>query len=233
MVVTTGWAVVLLDRTPTYQPWLHTAVLIGGLLAAVGLWAAYHHPRRVLLAAAAGLATASLLAGPAAYAVSTIGQGNAGVNAAAGPSARTGAGFGGARLGAGGFGTGTVDTALIAYLEANRNGAEYLVATFGSQSSAPIIIATGQPVMTIGGFNGSDPAPTLAQFQRLVAEGKVRYVLVSGGPGGGGLAGGPDGGNATTRSISQWVAANGKEVAATTYGATTGFGTLYEVSSAA
>ena len=149
MVVTTGWAVVLLDRTPTYQPWLHTAVLIGGLLAAVGLWAAYHHPRRVLLAAAAGLATASLLAGPAAYAVSTIGQGNAGVNAAAGPSARTGAGFGGARLGAGGFGAGTVDTALIAYLEANRNGAEYLVATFGSQSSAPIIIATGHFCMAI------------------------------------------------------------------------------------
>ena len=54
------------------------------------------------------------------------------------------------------------------------------MAAFGSQSSAPLIIATGEPVMTIGGFNGADPAPTLAQFQQLVADGQVRYVLVGG-----------------------------------------------------
>ncbi len=35
--------------------------------------------------------------------------------------------------------------------------------------------------MTIGGFNGSDPAPTLAEFEDLVATGQVRYVLVGGG----------------------------------------------------
>ncbi len=128
-------------------------------------------------------------------------------------------------------GSATADTALIAYLEANRGSATYLVATFGSMSSASIIIATGQPVMTIGGFNGSDPAPTLAQFQRLVAEGEVRYVLVSGAGGGFG-GGGPGGGSATSQAISQWVTSHGKKVPATGYGSTATSGTLYDISGA-
>jgi 4-amino-4-deoxy-L-arabinose transferase-like glycosyltransferase len=109
---------------------------------------------------------------------------------------------------------------LVSYLEAHRGNAEYLVAAFGSQSSAPIIIASGEPVITIGGFNGADPAPTLAQFEALVAAGKVRYVLVSGGGG----FGGPGGGSS---AITTWVTAHGTAV---TYGATSSAGTLYLVS---
>src|SRR5712692_2081361 len=219
----------MLGRTPTYQPWLRTVVLAGDLLGAAGMWLAYHRPRWLWLMAGAGVAAVSLLAGPAAYAVTTINQGNAGVNASAGPAVTAAAGtvgagpFGGLPAGtapagrgevgarAAARGSATAETALIAYLEANRGSATYLVATFGSMSSASIIIATGQPVMTIGGFNGSDPAPTLAQFQRLVAEGEVRYVLVSGAGGGFG-GGGPGGGSATSQAISQWVTSHGKKV---------------------
>jgi hypothetical protein len=61
------------------------------------------------------------------------------------------------------------------------------------------------PVMSIGGFNGTDPAPTLAEFQQLVAQGKVHY-FVGGGEGGG--FGGRGGGNSTSSQISAWVAAN-------------------------
>ena len=45
------------------------------------------------------------------------------------------------------------------YLEAHQGSAEYLVAGTGSQTTASIIIASGKPVITIGGFNGSDPSP--------------------------------------------------------------------------
>ena len=190
------------------------------MLAAVGLFAAMRVHRRVLLAVAAGLATFSLLAGPSAYALSTISHQASGSIPVAGPS--TGGGFGG---GAGG--SSSADTALISYLEAHRDGAEYLVAAFTSNSSDSIIIASGQPVITIGGFNGGDPAPTLAQFEKLVAQGKVRYVLIAGSGGGGGFGGGggPPGGDGST--ISQWVTQHGSEVS---YG--TGSGTLYDVSAA-
>ena len=59
--------------------------------------------------------------------------------------------------------------------------------------------------MAIGGFNGSDPAPSLAQFQQYVSEGKVHYFN-SGGRGG---FGGPGGGrNGTTSEISTWVSSH-------------------------
>jgi 4-amino-4-deoxy-L-arabinose transferase-like glycosyltransferase len=116
----------------------------------------------------------------------------------------------------------------LTYLEAHQGSATYLVATFGSQSSAPIIIASGKPVVTIGGFNGGDPAPTLTQLQQMVAKGQLRYVLIQGNGGG---FGGP-GGNSSA-AITSWVTSKGKEVTiASSSGAQAG-GTLYDVSGAA
>ena len=82
---------------------------------------------------------------------------------------------------------------MIAYLEANQGSAKYLVAATGSQTTAPIIIATGKPVVTIGGFNGGDNAPTVAQLAAMVAAGELKYVLLGGGGGGpgGGKRGDP------------------------------------------
>ena len=76
--------------------------------------------------------------------------------------------------------------ALIKHaITADQGSAKYLVAASGSQTTAPIISATGKPVVTIGGFNGSDPAPTVAQLAHLVHSGQLRYVLLggAGGPG--------------------------------------------------
>ncbi|MDQ1420982.1 MAG: hypothetical protein QOJ52_2944, partial [Acidimicrobiaceae bacterium] len=122
----------------------------------------------------------------------------------------------------GGFGASTTASAtLISYLEAHRGNAEYLVAAFTSHSSASIIIASGQPVITIGGFNGGDPAPTLAQFEQLVAQGKVHFILISGAGGGGG----PGGGGGSS-AIAQWATTHGTQVS---YGDTSA-GTLYQLS---
>jgi hypothetical protein len=61
--------------------------------------------------------------------------------------------------------------------------------------------------MAIGGFTGSDNAPTLAQFQAWVKAGDISYY-VSGGDGfrGGGGPGGGSGSSGT--QIAAWVAAN-------------------------
>jgi 4-amino-4-deoxy-L-arabinose transferase-like glycosyltransferase len=68
-------------------------------------------------------------------------------------------------------------------------------------SAAPIQLATGKAVMAVGGFNGSDDAPTLAQFKAWVAAGEVRY-FIAGSQGGQG----PGGGSAGSASqITSWV----------------------------
>jgi len=81
-------------------------------------------------------------------------------------------------------------------------------------------LATGRPVLAIGGFNGTDPTPTLAAFQSLVRQGKIHYFLSGGGRGPGGFGGGPGGrggfgggpggpgGSGTGSAISTWVQAN-------------------------
>ncbi|MBV8959488.1 MAG: glycosyltransferase family 39 protein, partial [Actinobacteria bacterium] len=259
IAVTAWWAVTLLHRTPTYVPWLRTAIVVGATLAVAGFVVAASYRHRLTVTVAAVVAGATLLAGPVAYTLTTVRNPAGGSLAAAGPSTISGPG------GRGGPGEATtVDAGLISYLESHRNGAQYVVAAFGSQSSASVIIATGQPVITIGGFNGGDPAPTLAQFQKLVADGKVRYILLSdqGGPGGGGFPGGgftppagfaPPGGNGlpggngfpgggpggpggggpngsgTSQAIRTWVTEHGTQVAASEYGGT-GTSTLYALS---
>ena len=76
----------------------------------------------------------------------------------------------------------------------------WAAATNGTQSSAPLQLASGKQVLAIGGFNGGDAAPTLAQFKAWVAEGKISYYVS-----GGGMGGGPGGGN---NEIASWVAAS-------------------------
>lgn len=66
-------------------------------------------------------------------------------------------------------------------------------------------------MLAIGGFNGTDPLPTLAEFQALVRAGKVHYFMAGGdlrGPGGAGGAGGPGGASGTSRGVSSWVTAD-------------------------
>jgi 4-amino-4-deoxy-L-arabinose transferase-like glycosyltransferase len=116
---------------------------------------------------------------------------------------------------------------LISYLRSHKGSAKYLVAVNGSMQAAPIILASGQPVITMGGFNGSDPAPTLAQLQALVSSGQVHYILLgaSSGPPG---PGGSQAGSADRSAIERWVTANGKEIPSSEYGGST-TGTLYYV----
>jgi hypothetical protein len=58
--------------------------------------------------------------------------------------------------------------------------------------------------MAIGGFTGSDPAPTLAQFEAYVAAGDITYYIA------GGQGGGPGGGGGVASQITSWVEAHYK-----------------------
>ncbi len=192
VLATAAWATVLLARASGYQDWLTPAIIVGAVLAAAGLWIGSQLRHKLLVTVAAVVAALTLLAGPAAYSITTVGNSAGGSLAAAGPSSASGfgsgRGSGGALRGGPGDPSTTSASGLVAYLEAHQGSAKYLVAAFGSQSSASIIIESGKPVITIGGFNGGDPAPTLAQFEDLVATGQVKYVLVSGAGGGPGAA---------------------------------------------
>jgi 4-amino-4-deoxy-L-arabinose transferase-like glycosyltransferase len=137
----------------------------------------------------------------------------------AAPGAAPGQGFGpggfggGQRGGIGGLlDGGTPDAELVALLRQDADRYRWVAAAIGSNSAAGVQLATGDPVMAIGGFNGSDPAPTLAQFQQLVAEGRIHYFL------GGGRMGGSMGGSDAARQISAWVRDN---FTATTVGGAT------------
>ncbi len=91
VVLTAGWAWVLLDRTATFAPWVRWSVVVVGVIAAVALLL----PRRTsVIASVALVATVvSGLLGPAAYAVQTVATAKTGSIPLAGPS--TGNGFGG------------------------------------------------------------------------------------------------------------------------------------------
>ena len=109
----------------------------------------------------------------------------------------SGGGFGG------GIATGAENSALLNYLVANRGNATWIVAANSSQQAGTIELATGLPVMAMGGFTGSDPTPTLDQLKSYIASGKLRFVLVDGGGAGGGGFGGVGGGDTTGRT--SWI----------------------------
>lgn len=71
---------------------------------------------------------------------------------------------------------------LVARLVAERDGERWLVAVPSAQLGAPIIIATGEAVMALGGFSGSDPILTPSEFDALVDAGEVRFVYLGPGP---------------------------------------------------
>jgi 4-amino-4-deoxy-L-arabinose transferase-like glycosyltransferase len=96
-------------------------------------------------------------------------------------------------------------SALTKLLETGASSYTWVAAAVGSNTAAGYQLATEQPVMPIGGFNGSDPSPTLAQFQRYVAAGKIHYFIA------GGTRGGPGGfgaGGSTSSQITSWVEAS-------------------------
>jgi 4-amino-4-deoxy-L-arabinose transferase-like glycosyltransferase len=131
--------------------------------------------------------------------------GGTGAGTRTGTGSRTGTGAGqGAAGGPGGLSGDTrVSSALVKLLERGAARYKWVAATEGSQEAAPLELATGgDPVMAIGGFNGTDPAPTLAEFKALVARHEIHYYIGRGSESFGGGQG--------SSAIAAWVAAHFK-----------------------
>ena len=134
--------------------------------------------------------------------------------------AATGGGTAGAAAGApvGGAGIGglldasTPDAALVDALTVDSGDYTWVAAAVGSNRAAGLQLATELPVMAVGGFNGSDPSPTLAQFQGYVAQGRIHWFVAGGG------FGQSQNGSAEATSIAAWVA---DHYTASTIGGTT------------
>ncbi|MFD8676871.1 ArnT family glycosyltransferase [Streptomyces seoulensis] len=310
-VASGAWGYVLLGRTSDYLPWLKWLVLVGCLLAALGLLFLGRAPRNLALGAAS-LGLVAALAGPTAYTLSTVnsahtgsiptagpagasmmgfgrpgargegmrggfpggmpggqgqrgqgqgqippggaagpgfpGQGGQGNGQSKGQGGRNGQGFPGAqgfpgntrtgesgRMGGAGGAGGLLNGATVSakakkLLLADADSYTWVAASTGSQNAASYQLATNKAVMAIGGFNGTDPSPTLAQFKQYVSKGQIHYYIAGGGMGGGmgrtgearGGFGGMGGNRGTASAISTWVEANFKKV-------TVGSATFYDL----
>lgn len=94
---------------------------------------------------------------------------------------------------------GASGTRLLNYLLAHTTNETWILAVPSSQAGASLIIETGRPVMSIGGFSGSDRILNITSLTTLIQEDKVRYFLTGSlGSAGGGM-------NAGNSEITSWV----------------------------
>ncbi|MFH9829263.1 ArnT family glycosyltransferase [Streptomyces bobili] len=122
----------------------------------------------------------------------------------------TGGGPGGAAMGGGGgMGGGGASTELLSYLKKNQDGAKWLLAVSSSQSAAQLILSSGEPVISMWGWSGSDNAMTLARLKELVKNGELHYIQLGGG--------GMGGGSTATSEVTEWVQKNGTAVKESDY----------------
>jgi 4-amino-4-deoxy-L-arabinose transferase-like glycosyltransferase len=250
VAVTTIWSAVILSADASWQPWLRWTVLGVGLVAAATLLGLARLPRLVAIGVATAAVLASL-GGTAAYSVATAATAHTGAIPSSGPAGSGMRGFGGGPVGgmrgappagapngtgpAGGFGGGrggmggignllsspAPGAAVTALLQQDAGSYTWVAAAVGSNSAAGYQLATDAPVMAVGGFNGTDPAPTLEQFQADVADGMIHWFV---GGAGSGRGGSDTGGSDATARIADWVQ---QTFTATTVDGTT----LYDLSS--
>jgi 4-amino-4-deoxy-L-arabinose transferase-like glycosyltransferase len=183
---------------------------------------------RILLPALA-IGVLALMLTPTVWAAIPVTQGTQADLLVAGPI--QGNNFGG-NFGGGRDQNASVDSALIRYLEAHQSNAKFLVAVASSHEADSMILATNKPVMTLGGFSGSDPILTTTQLAALVKSGTVRFFLLDGTGGFGG---------SSQSALITWIKLHCKAVSssqwqsASTTSSSSGFGgapQLYEYTSA-
>jgi hypothetical protein len=195
---TAAWGWWLLHRNAHWLPGIRVAVVV--LAAAV---VAFLIPRPAAARMALALGLGAALLGPAAYAVATAASAHQGGGPTVGPH-RSG-------KDTGTWGGDADSPALDTLLSASPD--RWSAAVERSNTAAVLELSTHTAVMAIGGFSGTDPAPTLGQFQDDVAHHQVGYYLVQKASGHG-----PSLNTRAHGDITQWVAAH---FPATVIGSTT------------
>ncbi|MCX7608774.1 MAG: glycosyltransferase family 39 protein [Anaerolineales bacterium] len=156
---------------------LAAVLLVAGLTA---LLLGRYVATALLLPTAYGLLIAALLIIPMAWSILTVAEQRPDVNlpsAYGGQSVGARSAFPGQISSPGPGQPSLVDAALIAYLQANTQGMKYLVAVPSAQSGAPLVLATGRPVLYLGGFSGGDPVVDSTGLEEMVTAGELRFIL--------------------------------------------------------
>jgi len=160
----------------------------------------------------AGLAVVACLAAPATYSLATAATPHSGALPSVGPS-RGGGPFGGinggTRFGGGGLLSSPTPHPDLTRLLSSDNQFTWAAAVVGSNNAAGYQLASGMPVMAIGGFNGTDPSPTLDEFIAQVRARRIHYFIM--GPTT--MMGNQSGGGALdSAAIRRWVEARYPEL---------------------
>jgi hypothetical protein len=88
---------------------------------------------------------------------------------------------------------------MVDLLRSGAPGYRWAAAIVGATSASSLQLSSGEPIMAIGGFNGTDPAPTLAGFEKMVAAHEIHYFAASQRGGFGGSSSG------ASAQITSWV----------------------------
>lgn len=184
LLVTIGVQVAIIAGYNEWRPWMLLLVIGAGVLTVL-LWGwqdrrgggqqnKYHYTIVV-----AGVV--SLLIAPFAWSLTPVlyGSGNAAFPYA-GPDLNTQlsqSNVPGSMLNL--SGRFTVDTGKLEnFLASHRSGEKYIVAVPNAHIASPIILDMGQPVITYGGFMGSEKILNTEKLEELVTSGQVRYILI-------------------------------------------------------
>ena len=217
IALTTILSIIMLGYS-NYWPWLMWLVMITGGVATILTLLPLSQTKR-LKQIILGLAITAGMAAPIVFSVSTVATAHSGSIPTAGPGASA--------MSSTNNESARAESTLVSFLLENRHGTTWLATVNSTNESAPIQLSSGQPVMAIGGFNGSDSTLTLSQLKQLVKQGKVRYYVVNSRQG---KSGGPSGmgGSSSNSEILAWMKSTGSKV---DYGSTQY--TVYDLAAAA
>lgn len=144
-------------------------------------------PSPILRTISAGVLAVSLLVGPLVWSVNTVLSPHIGAGVVAGPSIlgiRTDhpdrkqlgsdvpASFTAVMFGD------VPEQEVVSRLLAAPDTAQWAAAMVGSETAANYQLESRRSVLPIGGFDGTDPFPTLEQFQTMVDQGKVASLVI-------------------------------------------------------
>ncbi|MEU4344826.1 glycosyltransferase family 39 protein, partial [Nocardia sp. NPDC023852] len=200
----------------------HRSRKVAVALAAAGLFAGFAGSTAYAVATAthmhsggmpsSGPAQANAMDGPRPDGRDDAGADGASATATGDGADRTGTSGGmttadGAPAGDGGFGSPGGDSANNAELNTllAKTDNRWSAASIGSFTASSLELRTSTSVIAIGGFNGGDNSPTLAQFQQYVANGEVHYFIAQGQ---GGSRPSTDGAKSAADQITEWVKAH-------------------------
>lgn len=179
LLLTCAFQCTLLAAAPGWDNWLLLPVLVLTLLAGALLVSGGTGVVASLRLVALVVGIGALLLAPGAWsAVSLSGPAN-GSNPTAGlapldPAAVELASF----ASAGTYPLAGSQQELVRYLVAHRGRARFLLGTLDTATAAPFILATGQPVLALGGFSSSDPVLTPARLAVETSQRVVRFFLL-------------------------------------------------------